>query len=257
MLTDKPWKIEAVAKLGLGMLSGMMLGVIATGVLKSYGDYPFATMVIGALSFHGVALPCLWLFVRAHGIRWTEAFGFTAPGSNRAVLLAFGAALVTLPAAWGLGWVSAQMLSLVHIEPTAQRAVTMVQETVEIGPQILLAAVAIVLAPTVEELLFRGVLYPALRRGFSGWAVELPEGVTLSRVERWLFQPHPRVAVVATSVLFGAIHLNLMTFVPLTLLGFVLIWLYETTGNLMAPILCHSLFNLANFFLLIQTRAGT
>jgi len=38
-----------------------------------------------------------------------------------------------------------------------------------------------------------------------------------------------------------------MTFVPLTFLGLILAWLYDSTDNLIAPIFAHSLFNLDNF----------
>jgi membrane protease YdiL (CAAX protease family) len=47
-----------------------------------------------------------------------------------------------------------------------------------------------------------------------------------------------------------------MTFVPLTVLAFTLIWLYERTDNLLAPILTHSLFNTTNFVWLLLGSAG-
>jgi membrane protease YdiL (CAAX protease family) len=93
------------------------------------------------------------------------------------------------------------------------------------GPQVFLAFLAVVVAPVTEELLFRGILYPFVKQ-----------------------QGHPGLALWGTAILFGALHLNLMTFVPLTFLGLVLAWLYDTTDNLLAPIFGHSLFNLANFF---------
>jgi membrane protease YdiL (CAAX protease family) len=47
--------------------------------------------------------------------------------------------------------------------------------------------------------------------------------------------------------LFGVIHFNLSSLVPLTVLALILIWLYEYTGNLLAPIAAHCVFNGANF----------
>ena len=41
---------------------------------------------------------------------------------------------------------------------------------------------------------------------------------------------------------------------PLTVLAIFLTFLYETTRNLIAPILAHSLFNAANFVLLLLQR---
>jgi len=53
-------------------------------------------------------------------------------------------------------------------------------------------------------------------------------------------------------------HMNLITFVPLTILALVLTALYERTGNLLAPIATHALFNGMNFTLLywLQEQAS-
>jgi uncharacterized protein len=95
------------------------------------------------------------------------------------------------------------------------------------GNRFALGFAAILIVPWAEEMLFRGILYPA--------------------VKQWGF---PRLACWGTSMAFGAIHFNLVTFLPLTLLALVLVRLYERTGNLLAPITAHSLFNAVNFALL-------
>ena len=64
---------------------------------------------------------------------------------------------------------------------------------------------------------------------------------------------HPRLALVLSSILFGLIHVNLMTFVPLTLFAVVLALLYERTGTLLAPMAAHAFFNAINFYLFILT----
>jgi membrane protease YdiL (CAAX protease family) len=87
---------------------------------------------------------------------------------------------------------------------------------------------AILIAPAAEEILFRGILYPAIKE--RGW---------------------PRTALIGTSLLFGAIHGHLPSFVALSFLGLVFALLYDRTSNLLAPILAHSTFNAVNFFLFI------
>jgi membrane protease YdiL (CAAX protease family) len=89
---------------------------------------------------------------------------------------------------------------------------------------------AILLAPFVEEVVFRGILYPSIKQ--SGFH---------------------RLALWGTSFFFALTHSNLMILLPLTLLAIVLTLLYETTNNLIAPIVTHSLFNAANYaYLLFQ-----
>jgi membrane protease YdiL (CAAX protease family) len=117
------------------------------------------------------------------------------------------------------------------MEPAVQEAVTTLQSELGVPQQIYMAGAAVLLVPFAEELLFRGVLYPTIKG--LGW---------------------PRAAFWGTAILFGAVHMTLMTFVPLAFLGLCLNWLYEKTENLLAPIFAHSLFNLANLILLVLAR---
>ena len=92
------------------------------------------------------------------------------------------------------------------------------------GERWLLAVVAIGGAALAEEILFRGVLYQSVRdAGFR------------------------RAALWGTAILFGAIHANAAAFVPLTLFGALLAWLYERTGTLTAGMAAHAAFNLIGF----------
>ena len=87
--------------------------------------------------------------------------------------------------------------------------------------------IAIVIAPPAEEAVFRGLIYPTIKR-----------------------LGYPRLALWGTTLLFAAIHWNLASFLPLVLLALVLTWLYERTGNLLAPMVTHALFNAVNFMAL-------
>ena len=90
-----------------------------------------------------------------------------------------------------------------------------------------LGIITIGLAPFAEEVLFRGILYPWIKQlGF------------------------PRLALWSTSLLFAAIHLSPVSFVPLAALALGLAILYERTNNLLASIAAHALFNGFNFTLL-------
>jgi hypothetical protein len=142
-------------------------------------------------------------------------------------------ACLFLPVAMGLQWLSAQVmvhLPRLQLRPQEQEAVQTLQMAVTWFHRLALGTVTIVLAPAAEEILFRGILYPTIKQaGF------------------------PRLAMWGTALLFAAIHLNLATFVPLTILALGLALLYERTDNLLAPITAHALFNAMNFVILYST----
>ena len=91
-------------------------------------------------------------------------------------------------------------------------------------PIILFGLTCSVGAPIVEELTFRGMLYPA----FKGW---LPRGF----------------AIVLTGVIFGLIHGSLSAFLPLAMFGAVLCIVRDRYG-LLTCIGLHALFNFLTFF---------
>jgi membrane protease YdiL (CAAX protease family) len=233
MSLEKPWAADAVLVLCAGLFASLSAGWIVAGLMDLAPDDRFGAFVISTLSFHGAVIVFIHVFVRGHRMTWSEAFGLNRPGAFLALLLALGLTVVALPCAWLLGQLSARSMTWLQMEPTVQEAVTTLQTTVDIPRQLYMAGAAVLLVPVAEELLFRGVLYPWIKG--LGW---------------------PRAAFWGTSILFGAVHMTLMTFVPLTFLGLCLTWLYERTGNLLAPIFAHSLFNLANLMLLVLMSPG-
>jgi membrane protease YdiL (CAAX protease family) len=60
----------------------------------------------------------------------------------------------------------------------------------------------------------------------------------------------PRLGRYGTALLFGIMHGNLAAVIPLAFVGWVLAMLYERSGNILAPIVAHVVFNLAPFVLL-------
>ena len=89
-----------------------------------------------------------------------------------------------------------------------------------------------VLAPVLEEMLFRGLIL----RGF------------LARYPRW-------PAIVLSALLFGAAHLNIYQFVVGIVIGVPLGWLYERTRSLLPCIALHAAYNVAVTWLEVQAGA--
>jgi membrane protease YdiL (CAAX protease family) len=105
-------------------------------------------------------------FLRVHQITWTEAFGFSNQW-RKAALLGLLAALIFLPLGWGLQQASALVMThLPHfkMEPEEQLSVKVLRVSMSWAGRITLGATAILLAPVAEEILFRGILYPAIKQ---------------------------------------------------------------------------------------------
>lgn len=234
MLTDKPWKLEPVLWLGLGLM-GCLIGVGLAGSslpepvpeqASSSGSY--LRFLFGTLGFHGVSLVLVAVFLRWHQMSWVEFLGLRQLNLKRCLLLSLATLAVVLPSVLGLNALSAWLLSLAGFEPAQQEAVQVLLATKHLDQMILFGFTAIVLAPLVEEILFRGILYTFLKH----------------RVQ-------PAFGLWISSLIFATVHANAMTFVPLTVFAMVLVWLYERTDTLLTPIATHAIFNAANFALLV------
>jgi membrane protease YdiL (CAAX protease family) len=188
----------------------------------------FRATVVTAVCLHLMTFPVVHFFLRGERLTWAEAFGFNARSSARSLGLTLGVTVIALPGAWLLIGLSSWALRAFGAEPALQPAVTAVQTSEGLPHQLVLAFIAILLAPAAEEVLFRGILYPFLK-----------------------LRGQPLVALWSTALLFGAVHFNKLTFLSLVFFGAILTWLYERTGNLHASILAHSLFNLANFIWMV------
>ena len=102
-----------------------------------------------------------------------------------------------------------------------QEAVRMLRESESIALKLGIAFSAVIVAPVAEEILFRGFMYPSIKR-FS---------------DRFF-------AAAITSLFFAFIHFNAGSLAPLFVLAMVLTIAYEVTGCLLVPIGIHAAFNL-------------
>ena len=84
----------------------------------------------------------------------------------------------------------------------------------------ILFCLAVFFAPVVEEIFFRGFLYPAMKRRVSvPWAIFI------------------------SAALFSTLHLTWSGWLPILGLGMLLAYSYEKTGSLLVPIFIHSVHN--------------
>jgi len=235
MLAEKPWKLDAVARLFLGVFATLCLGGILAGLVAYATEgWPKAQsdswqIAIGAFFLEIPALVWIAWFLRRQEVSWKDAFGLHVSNPAKALACGILAGALYVPAAWVLNLLSVKLMELLHLNAQDQQIVQELQDpNLNIAEKIFLGMVAVVAAPVVEEMLFRGILYPALKK--------------LGR---------PRLALWGSSALFALVHFNAASFVPLFVFALWLVYLYESFENLLAPIAAHSLFNAANFLALL------
>ena len=113
-------------------------------------------------------------------------------------------------------------------EPQPQELVMQLMQTDRLWPFAVFSFLTVLVAPVVEELLFRGVLYRFLKARLPGI-----------------------MPLVLANALFGLIHWDLTAFLPLCAAGMLFTWAYERTGHIAVPIICHACLNANTMFLLL------
>ncbi len=245
MLPDRKWETEPLLRFIAGVCFVFAIGSLAAiaflpKAAAATAEGKFFMLVTNAVILHGGALLLVAMLLRAHATGWREAFGWRLGSFPRAAMFGVIGVLVALPltlllqqmAQRGLNSLQEQLVAheikSIDVKPEAQQLVQTIQETESLGQQVFYALLAILFAPLVEEILFRGILYPAIK-----------------------LRGHPHLALWGTSIAFALMHRNMTTILPLAFLALLLVFLYERTGNLLAPILTHSLFNAANYVALV------
>jgi uncharacterized protein len=226
MLSEKPWKLDRVVLVLLGIFVCCCAVSLVGGVVQHFigkgkpDENSLLYLVEATMSLQGSIVLATAFFLWARRISWGEAFGFCSHNTAQALLLGVLAAVIFFPIGDLLQAASIELVAKFHIKTPTQQAVTTLQDASSLASRIYLIVFYISIGPVGEELLFRGILYPCIKQaGF------------------------PRIALWGTSLAFAAIHVNLPIFLPLLVLGLVSVWLYEKTNNLLASITLHASFN--------------
>ncbi|MEX0952924.1 MAG: type II CAAX endopeptidase family protein [Nitriliruptoraceae bacterium] len=208
----------AITAYFVGQLTvGVFVGVGSQVAGRELSDTGWMILALVATT-GGLLFALGWLRLRG---RLTAHLWGPEPGGARAVMLGlvFGVlgTLLTYLLNGAVGFIT-------EIDGGVEQQV--VQDAMSGGTSLLLAViVAVVLAPIAEELLFRGLLFPALRRWIGLWP-----------------------AAVLSSVAFTVVHVEIVLSQPLALVGLfafgiLLAWTHHRFGNLLVPIIAHAMFN--------------
>lgn len=149
---------------------------------------------------------------------------------------------VTLTA-MGLAWLSEQVALLLGFDPPPQDLVKLFTDP-DVAWQIKAkyAAIAVLIAPVLEEVIFR--------MGLFRLCLLCGRHLRKDTVEVWNgARGFPCVSALISGAVFAAVHFHAATFLPLWFLGVAFAWLYWKSGTVLSSMLCHFLFNLLNLVL--------
>ncbi|HEX5306901.1 MAG TPA: CPBP family intramembrane glutamic endopeptidase [Dyella sp.] len=244
-----------VIQLAVGVLVGALVGLVvglrvglAHGSAKAAGDTtmhalkaamsdPDLLTGVTAVTLLIAASITLWIARRRWPRQWRlapawQGFGF-APSSSYAFYAAALALGVAVPM---IGGMLTHWLAGSH--PVTQ-SIAQMGHNASVGGRVVLALLAVTLAPLVEETLFRGVLFSSLL------------GFRHQRQARFPAVGRTRLALAmgVSALLFGMVHLPDMAWnwsaVPaLALLGLGCAWLRLASGSLWPAVMAHGVNNL-------------
>ena len=101
-----------------------------------------------------------------------------------------------------------------------QEMVRLLRQSPDKALRLAIVVTACVFQPVAEEVIFRGYVYPAVKR-FT---------------ERWF-------AACFSALLFATLHQHALALVPLFVFGLILVASYEWTGSIWVPVAVHAFFN--------------
>lgn len=136
--------------------------------------------------------------------------------------------LISLPILTLVSLIWQSLLQLCGIPAEKQDLIDIFANAKSPGLLTYMIALATVIAPLTEELLFRAGLFRYAR----------------TRLPRW-------AALLVPALLFGALHANLASFAPLVALGIIFSLAYERTGRIGTTMVAHGLFNLNTIVLIL------
>lgn len=224
-LTPPPWGAAAGLQAMILFMSAQLALALVLAWLPASGSLTRVTAAVAAYVGAGIAA------LLAVTLPWRELL--PAAGWQRkaklAALRGLGGWAVLVPFVVAAGLLNRRLLPDQSPISPLMTSLSGIHNPVAIA---LLLGMIVLLAPIVEETLFRGILHGGLRRHWRMWPAALVSGL-----------------------LFAAMHMQPGALLPLFALGTGFAILYERSGgSLVAPMTAHAVFNAVNAILLLALR---
>ncbi len=213
----------------------IILGVILGQFMHVHAEWENTITIFHSLLVDLFAVLAVFTVLRGAGVRWVIKWNFQFWWKEikcglMAYVFAFPLFVLTL-------FVVLMVCSFLHYEPPTHPLVKILLEE-DHGTHVIFnfaLFLAVVAAPLLEEIFFRGFCYRVLSS----------EGGKV-------------FAAFTTAAFFASLHGSGFAFLPIFVLGLVLSWLYEKRGSLVACWTFHILHNIlfTTYFFAIKTLIG-
>jgi membrane protease YdiL (CAAX protease family) len=226
-----PRSLTIVAALAAAFLTGQALAafIIAhsgTTLRDLRTEHLTWGILIAQFATYLPLLVVLWF-----GLPWLSGGSFSSLGLRGFDRKTLGAGLLGAVAMYAATIGVAQIQYALTRQKPEEAATSLFASAHDPALLISFSLLAVIVAPFMEELIFRGFAFNALARYAPVWAAALLSGL-----------------------LFGYAHVvsqpSISAFLPLAASGIVLAYVYQRSGSLTASMLTHGLFNLVNVVLI-------
>jgi membrane protease YdiL (CAAX protease family) len=220
---------------GLGEVVGLSLVFILTLPIIAGTLGIDASPTLEQLSVFAVIQNVLFVALAAYVVRGRYRLPLDQLGVRTArwplwVVLGLVAGALTVPISMGAERVATAVIasvvgaeraeSMAEQEHVADVLTGILAQPLTNAQVVWIVVLVCVLVPIGEEIFFRGFVYGTLRR----WGIA--------------------AATVLSALFFGAVHQQIVHFLPIAVLGVILAALYERTGSLVPAIVVHAVNNL-------------
>jgi len=228
------WGMADVIKFALMFYSFGYLFIITEGImikrLPAMGNRNLLVILNATVTDTAGILLVLYFVVFKYREK-IASIGLTTRHFLRNVGYGIAAYLSVIPALLLSLVATAVVMSLFKVSAPVQPIVNMLVNEKNVPVLVYSSVFAAVMGPVMEEIFFRGFFYNALKkRSGALWGM------------------------IATSVVFSLLHAHPVGFVPIFILGMLLVYVYEQTGSLVASMTVHILHNLASVGLVLMMK---
>lgn len=220
----------------LGVLVGLVLIPYQTQISQLAAAQRSAVgVVLQTVVYVLSALPpivALRVMARRRGASLADELGWTARARGVNMLYGVAGYAMALPLMIIISKIGQWVFR--HAPSPANPAIPQLINISQFWVQIVMVLLLAVAAPLVEELLFRGVLFNALKLRLAVWP-----------------------SILLTGFVFGAVHpVGIAGMLPLMVLGSVFAWMAHKRASLVPSITAHALQNLTTALLLLFVLAS-